>query len=1091
MKKLLVFLVFLSVQAWGQSSVLATGEWIRVEISNDGVYKIDKAFLDKHASAFSSANPSQIRVFTGTLGVLPQLNSTSRITDLHEVPVYVNDNNHQWDSGDYLLFYGFGSHAVSAKDGEFVHQINPYSNVNYYYITISNSNSLKINTKEFTPGLPLKTALPYYVFEEKETKNLLNSGRLWLGDFFNSTYTFSPPATDFVSDFSLKIEVLPLGRSKQFISISDGSTELIKQTLEGAPHNANDNLGRYHRISNFYPISYASTQPLQNIKMSLSSESVGNVGVYLNYWSLNYKRKLNFSSGQQVIYRTLPESFPYNGSITNATPNTKIWQVISPFSVKQLSLSTSGEFSPENLESEVVIFDEQKAENPKFSQIVANQNLRNSIVPEALVVFPEAFRKEAERLIAYKRENEDFEIAGYSAEEIYNEFSSGKVDPTAIRDFCKHLYRQAPEKFKFLLLLGDASFDFKNNNKATYVNVNHLVPSYQSRESLEPIYSYASDDYFGFLDDYEGVWPEGKSVNNQWISDYTDDHLMNISVGRIPVKSLLELNQYINKYITYKNNMPTASWQNKMAFVADNRDYNIHQRDAEYLEKIALDSYPGLVTEKLYLDDFPMINTNGAYSSPEANERFHELVNNGTYFITYIGHGAEDGFTNERLLTLSDILSFRNATKLPIWFTATCQFGKFDNPGLVSGAELSLLRPNGGAIALLTTTRAVYSSTNQLINQALFRNLNGHKTLGELFTETKNRSISGEINRNFSLLGDPTITLPNWENETTFTLSKDTLFATEKVAFSGSSPSVSEGELMVTIADKPSSKKTLGSFEDGPAFDYTLNSETIFIGTYPIANHRFSGEIKLPTQQTPGKGKGRVILTLTDKTNKRVEYGIKKPINISSEVKSTEEDKTPPDVTVHLDDSHNLVWTIADPSGINLSPFDKASKLTLIIDGDTLKNSIIYYMAVEGSIKGLVNYYVGNLANGSHFGTLIVSDIYNNVSIKTFDFETNREQLKILEASTYPNPVTDYFNIQIKHNKPGDDLMLKVTLIDITGRELWSEEAECMKCDEQFTYSTEFGKASWGFPKVYYKATLQSKSEKDVEVLSGSLFFWK
>src|SRR5690606_889263 len=137
---------------------------------------------------------------------------------------------------------------------------------------------------------------------------------------------------------------------------------------------------------------------------------------------------------------------------------------------------------------------------------------------------------------------------GYSLTEIYNEFSSGKTDPTAIRDFCRYLYEQAPEKFRHLLLLGDASFDYKNNHKADYVDTDLLVPSYQSRESLEPVYSFASDDYFAFLDPWEGEWPEGKSVNNQWISTTADDHFMDISVGRIPARTLPELNNYIAKY---------------------------------------------------------------------------------------------------------------------------------------------------------------------------------------------------------------------------------------------------------------------------------------------------------------------------------------------------------------------------------------------------------------------------------------------------------------------------------------------------------------------------------------------------------------
>lgn len=71
----------------------------------------------------------------------------------------------------------------------------------------------------------------------------------------------------------------------------------------------------------------------------------------------------------------------------------------------------------------------------------------------------------------------------------------------------------------------------------------------------------------------------------------------------------------------------------------------------------------------------------------------------GSFVINYNGHGSEEGWAQEKLLTFSDILNWRNQ-KQPILFTATCQFGKFDNPAIVSGAELSLLNATGGAIAL-------------------------------------------------------------------------------------------------------------------------------------------------------------------------------------------------------------------------------------------------------------------------------------------------------------------------------------------------------------------------------------------------------
>jgi hypothetical protein len=1088
MKKLLMLILFFQTLAQAQSSVLSKGEWIKVSVSKSGVYKIDKAFLEKNAPDFAKTDPNLLKIFTGNPTALPQANNAERIKDLIEIPVHVQDQNAQWDKEDYLAFFAHDPHKIFYKDGQFKHEINPYSDQNFYFITVGDSPSRKLDELSPQNTQAAANSLPFYHYEELEQTNLLNSGRSWFGPYFNSNYSFSPVVADFESDFRLNYEVLPMGRAAQFITTLSGTTEIRRDTLLGSLYNSSDNTARYNRIANAYPVQITAAQPTSTIQLRLSSASIGNVGVYMDYWSVNYKRTLRFNTATQTIYRTPSDQTEGSFRLNNNLENALVWQAKGPFDIKVLTVNSDNHFSVESGSSEVVVFDRNTIPNPVFKEKVSNTSVDG--VPEVLVIFPEKFRKEAERLIQLKKENEDFDIQGYSTAEVYNLYSSGKVDPTAIRDFCRDLHTRLPGKLQFLLLLGDASFDFKNNNKATYIDTDLLIPSYQSRESLEPIYSYASDDYFGFLDDNEGEWPEGYSLNNRWVSNRDDNHLMDISVGRIPARSLLELNNYVNKYISYKENSVSSQWQNRFAFVADNRDYNIHKRDSEVIEDMALKSYPGLMTEKLYLDDFPMVNQNGSYTSPEANKKLHNLVNDGTYLITYIGHGAEDGLTNEKLLTLSDILTFSNPDKLPIWFTATCQFGKFDNPGVQSGAELSLLRPNGGAIALLTTTRPVYSSTNQLVNQAFFGNLKTAKTLGELFRITKNQSVQGEINRNFSLLGDPTLTLPNWSDDIALELSSDTLFALGKTTFSGTAASVENGNLLVSVIDKPSSKKTLGSFSDSPVFEYKLNSEQIFLGKFQIKNHRFGGEITLPVQQTQEIGKGRIILTAVTSDSSHLEFGYNSPVIISSQILKPTIDKTPPRLQARLD-GLNLIWEISDESGINLSGIDTNRRLTLVVNGENIENMLSYYTSVSGGTSGRIIYPVGALSNTTHSATLIASDIYNNTARQTFDFNIERPTLQIKKSAVFPNPVTDYLNIKISHNRPGDDLNLKFVLYDVIGRVLWEETSECKKCAENVSFNADFANLSLSFPKVFYKVTVKSNSEKQDQQISGSLFFWK
>jgi hypothetical protein len=95
--------------------------------------------------------------------------------------------------------------------------------------------------------------------------------------------------------------------------------------------------------------------------------------------------------------------------------------------------------------------------------------------------------------------------------QIYNEFSSGRQDVTALRDFIRFLYRQG-DALRYVLLLGDASYDYKDRLAG---NTN-LVPTYESYQSLHPIFSFSSDDYFGFMDDGKGSGRKPPPATTPW-----------------------------------------------------------------------------------------------------------------------------------------------------------------------------------------------------------------------------------------------------------------------------------------------------------------------------------------------------------------------------------------------------------------------------------------------------------------------------------------------------------------------------------------------------------------------------------------------
>jgi hypothetical protein len=1032
--RIIAFLILLCPNLFAQDT------WVKLGIEKSGVYKIDESFLKRYAPHLQNIPLDELTIMGGHPKALPQKNSDSRLVDWEIIPTQII----QVDGQAQLLFYAHDPHNLG---------LNPYSNTNFYFLGKGESKRIPV-IKNKNSGQIL-THLGFRQRYEKEEVNLLQSGRLWLGEFFKDQLTLPAQAPNFHSDYQITLSLYPMGISRQFIDFSFG-TQTKRDTLKGAPYHPNDATARYHRLSNEHLFTFFGTPT--ELKMKLSAESVGNVGVYLDYWEVKYQKLLK-GSGEWIF-----EKKTNSPVLKWETFSQKIWQIGE--TVKELDGDENNLFHPENIDSRIIAFPPTDVLHPIYAGTAIRPSILHLPVPELLIVYPKAFQREVDRYLRFKKEHEDIDLLAVDVEDIYLTFSSGKVDPTAIRDFCRHLYRKDPDRFSSLLLIGDATFDYRNLSKADFVNLGTMIPTYQSRESLEPVYSYSSDDYFGFLEDHEGDWPEGRSINNIWFSEEAKDHTLDISIGRIPARNLTELSYYVDKYIQRK----PADWMNKLSFIADNRDYNLHQQDAEDLERRALENYPGFNTEKLFLDDFPIEDG----ISPKANARLHEMINQGSLVLTYIGHGSAEAWTNEKLLHLSDISRLKNAGKLPIWLTATCEFGRFDQPGQVSGAEYVLLSPQKGGIALLTTTRPVFSSTNQAINRAFFQYLPTSRTLGEAFRRTKNASVRGEVNRNFSLLGDPTLPLPYFlpENKELLT---DLMQGGETQKMEGIIEQIQNGEMFVQIMDTPMPAKTRGNFPDSPAFSYEIRSKTLVEGRFEIKDFHVSTPFIAPNPHQ--NGKTRALFHWSN--GEEIYFSYK---NISLTKGDTTISTSGPELSAELDADKGLIWNIRDQHGIK-------PDFQLEINGQ--KTNKFQFIPTKGFQEGILQLPLSELKNGKQSSTLIVSNIYNIKAQNTFEYEIKREALKIQSSLVYPNPVKDLVRIKVKHNRVGENLKGTFHLLNEKGKILQSSELECIECLETWDVEFQLENLSTKGQKLYLQWTLKSGVDGSSEKLGRPLFFWK
>ncbi|MBK6525700.1 MAG: hypothetical protein IPG07_09185 [Crocinitomicaceae bacterium] len=378
---------------------------------------------------------------------------------------------------------------------------------------------------------------------------------------------------------------------------------------------------------------------------------------------------------------------------------------------------------------------------------VVNQNLHALDQVDYIIVTLSSLIAQADRLANLHR-NQGTSVHVIDIQKVYNEFGGGAADPVAVRWLMKMFYDRAagdPALMpKNLCLFGDGTYDPLNRLDGN----NYLMPTFNSVEAgdIEYISSYTADDFFGFLDDNEGMSPF---------------NLLDIGIGRIPVSSEEEAQKVIDKIEHYMNfgsylysnatgvqcdsdgySSTFGDWRTRIVLMADDEDGGQFVNDCEALSDTVKKYYPEMNVVKIYLDAYQQIVTSGGQRYPDAEEAINQNMNKGALIFNYVGHGGETGLSLERVVTIPMIQNWTNINNLTLFISATCEFSRFDDPGRVSAGETTLITPFGGAVSLMTTTRLVLVSVNSILVKnlytVLFSEVDGKPlSLGEIMRQTK------------------------------------------------------------------------------------------------------------------------------------------------------------------------------------------------------------------------------------------------------------------------------------------------------------------------------------------------------------------
>lgn len=1067
------------------SSVLAQGQWFKFKVEKTGVQKIDKAFLDKLGLSVSGINPRNIKIYGNGGQTLPLLNSRNHIYDLPEIPIQVvGESDGSFDSGDYILFYGTSTKGyVNDNDSH----INPYSDDSYYYITADGGPGKRIQEMTEPSGNPQYTITQFndYQFHEVDEENPTKLGRIWYGNRFDinreQQYDFSFPNIVSSEPISLTIKTAAASESSTYLKISANGEVL--ETLNYDRVNNNLILSRKNFSETF-------TSGSSDIAIKLEYNNAGNPSsvAYLDYIAIEAIRQLKGVGGQLQFRNKEVKDFIGIGEyqISDASQFTQVWDVTDPYHV--VSKQNSEAASTMTIKRPMGTVREFVAVHPNDYYLpvqisnprVANQDLKGTIFKDEsgnfrdvdyLIITAPYMVQPALRLANHHRNIQGLHVKVVTTDKIYEEFSSGKQDIGAIRNFVRYVYYNASSsnnRLKYLGIFGDTSIDFKDRLQ----NNNNVVPTFHVISNTDKANSFMSDDFFGNMDPEEGTIG-GYSYDEDG-GRKSDIDRLDLAIGRIVVDNVASANAIVDKIIHYSSKNSYGNWRTNFILVSDDPDDPSEAGLQESLDNLGDEisaNKPYINVKKIHSDAFEQQTSAGGNRYPDVNVAIEKALDVGAIVMNYFGHGGEDGLAHEAIYTKETAQELQNKDNLPCFVTVTCEFTKFDNPLRITAGELTFQNPNGGAISMVTSTRSVYINVGMQFNRELARPMFGYDTdvpvvPAEALRLTKNQ-ITSHNRRAMFYVGDPALPLAFPKQDIKITKmngvpigeAMDTLKALSRVKFegevhleNGGLMSDYNGTLEVKVYDKEVERRTLDNDGNGVFMDFKTLGEGLFNGKASVKNGLFEFEFVVPRDIQIPVGNGRLSLYAQREGQLENQTGVNLDIKVGGLNENAPDDNEGPKIRLYMNDENFvnggvtnanpiLLAKLEDENGINTAS-GIGHDIVAILDGDEANPMILnefYQTEVDDFTQGTVNYKLNNLSEGVHTLKLKAWDTYNNSSTAEIQFVVaGDDKLEITRVLNYPNPFVNYTEFWFNHNRPFEPLDVQVQVFTITGKVVWT-----------------------------------------------------
>jgi hypothetical protein len=1060
------------------------GKWVRIVVREEGLYRVTGEDLEEAGVALQEVDSARLRLLYGGGRPLVAKGDFAPVEREERGAVVEDGGDGRFDEDDFILFYGEPASRweYEAPSGDFRYLKNLYTDDNVFWLNVeggARSREQKVRSGALREGeVERPESYRVRVHEEFEQFVLtqtytVKSGYHWYWEDFRGNARYFSSFIRNGVDESLRVRFRfwdlfnTLARrawNPQFsvkwndtvvgdLDFQSGEPRILELEFSGGVREGLNQLGLFHanvepaRLD-WYELEFSRRFVAQRGELCFFSPVTGGVGEF---------RVAGFSEGRPRIFELSEGLTEIVDFVYEAENGAVVFQdEAGEIPRRYVVADPSGWKRPANLELDH-----------------SGRLLQTRQGGDYLIITHGDFRTEAERLAAWRGQDvilgKPLRTKVVDIQDIYDEFSGGMLDPTAIRNFLQFAFDHWDPAPLFVLLLGDGTYDYKNNSG---ISAGNWIPAYQ----------------------------DGDSTYDEWyVRVAGDDVLPDMAIGRIPVQTAEEARAVVDKLIAYDRQLATGSWQSRMLLVADDLS-NPEEPDKPepdhllFSEILAQEMAPvGLNLRKLYLAQFPLEGR----TKPGAREEFMRRFNQGALILTYLGHGNLDVLAHEQMFVVSrDLGEVANGGRLPFFYTAASQVGVFDDPVRSSMPEALLKLPEGGVIGMISATRVGYSVSNfalaRLFHERLFNSGRERVPVGLALLEAKQRvdvNPEGPYGRRnvqrYSLFGDPAtcLAMPRYRVEIQV---PDTLRALEEISIEGRVLDETgrlvdgfEGQAWVQAFDS-----SIPSRLDG--LEYEQVGVALFRGFFSVFGGRFSGRFRVPKDITYRGTNGRVSAFVQGE-GQPSGFGSVAGLVLAGTAAGIALDREGPEIRIGFEEREGFATgdrippnavlraTIDDPSGINVTG-ETGHKIELTVDQESIK--VTEFFRVYGDYrKGVLEYPLPALAPGEHVIGLKAWDSFNNSSqIEVVARVSEAEEVVLTDLLFYPNPLgAEEGHFTFNSVLPVRSVLIQV--FSLSGRLVDQVESDARQGFNQVAWSPDPNLANGAYP---YRIQLDTEEGREI-----------